>query len=133
MDDVKTDLATPDKPVFLYSFNRATPNDILQKPDATVRKTQDKSDKLAGCSAWEVDGATFPHGTKFRGKYKGYYYYGKVDNGAFMLNGRKFLSPCAAALTITRNPVNGWLFWDFKLPAQSFWTSIFKLKNNEYR
>ena len=87
--------------------------------------------KPGGSSAWKVKDATFPHGTEFRGRYKGYVYYGKVDNGAFVLHGKPFLSPSAAAVTITRNPVDGWLFWDCKLPGRSTWMNIYKFKNAE--
>ena len=39
-------------------------------------------------SAWMIDGVSFPQGTKFRSKYKGYVYYGKVNNGALEFKGR---------------------------------------------
>lgn len=82
------------------------------------------------CLPWTVDGFALPHGTKMRGQYKGYTYQGRVHNGVFMLHGKEFMSPCAAAVTITRNPVDGWLFWDCQLPDQSDWVSIFELKNS---
>jgi hypothetical protein len=77
---------------------------------------------------WVVDGVAFPNGTEFRCKYKGYCYYARVCDGALMINGKKFLSPSAAAVTITRNSVDGWLFWDCKLPGDSSWISICALK-----
>lgn len=128
MENLKTNSDLPNRPVFVRSLKQANQNDILQKSDVVARTIQSRSNKPAGCSAWKVEGATFPHGTKLRGKYKGCFYYGRVDNGAFILNGKKFLSPCAAALSITRNAVDGWLFWDFKLPYQSDWVSIHELK-----
>ncbi|MFC1825934.1 hypothetical protein ACFLYZ_00900 [Thermodesulfobacteriota bacterium] len=129
MQNLKTNSDLPNRPVFLRSLKQASQNDILNKSDVVSRTIQSRSNTPAGCSAWKVEGATFPHGTKLRGKYKGYYYYGEVDNGAFILNGKQFLSPCAAALSITRNAVDGWLFWDFKLPDYSAWTSIYTFKN----
>ena len=81
------------------------------------------------CLSWEVRGAIFPHGTELRGRYKGYVYYGKVDNGTFLLHGKPFLSPSAAATSITRNTVDGWLFWECKLPGRSTWMSICQVKN----
>ena len=128
MENIKTNFDLPNKPVFPRSLQQANQNDISKKSDVVARTIQSRSSKPAGCSAWKVEGAKFPHGTQLRGKYKGYFYYGKVDNGAFKLNGKKFLSPCAAALSITRNAVDGWLFWEFKLPHQSAWTSIFTFK-----
>jgi hypothetical protein len=45
-----------------------------------------------------------------------------------MMNGKEFLSPCAAAITITRNHVDGWLFWDCKFPGMSSWIDIYSLR-----
>ena len=78
--------------------------------------------------SWIVDGVAFPNGTEFRCKYKGCFYYAQVSNGALMINGKKFLSPSAAAVTITRNAVDGWLFWDCKLPGNASWVNICALK-----
>ncbi|MBL7179144.1 MAG: hypothetical protein ABIK98_05595 [Pseudomonadota bacterium] len=79
---------------------------------------------------WVIKGVTFPHGTEFRSKYKGYFYYGKVFGGALVLKGKRFLSPSAAAVSITRNPVDGWVFWHCKLPGHSCWVNICEFKNN---
>lgn len=88
-----------------------------------------KNSKNSACDVWwVVDGVAFPNGTEFRGKYKGYCYYAQVCDGALMLNGKKFLSPSAAAVSITRNAVDGWLFWDCKLPGDSSWVSIYEFK-----
>jgi hypothetical protein len=88
-----------------------------------------KSSKTAvGNVSWVVDGVAFPNGTEFRCKYKGYSYYAHVYNGALMINGKKFLSPSAAAVSITRNSIDGWLFWDCKLPGNSSWVNICALK-----
>lgn len=45
-----------------------------------------------------------------------------------ILNGMEFLSPSEAAVTITRNPVDGWLLWDCKLPGRSSWVNIYAIK-----
>ena len=77
---------------------------------------------------WIVDDLAFAKGTEFRGRYKGYFYYGEVSSGALMMNGKEFLSPSAAAMAITRNSVNGWLFWDCKPPGAPSWINIHTLK-----
>ncbi len=86
--------------------------------------TENPADDLA----WVIDGVAFPSGTEFSGSYKGYYYQGKVNGGALIINGKKFLSPSAAAITITRIDVDGWLFWDCKFPGMSSWTDIYSLR-----
>jgi hypothetical protein len=86
------------------------------------------SNSTVGGMSWIVNGVAFPNGTKFRCKYKGYFYYAQVCDGALMINGNRFLSPSAAAVSITRNSVDGWLFWDCKLPGDSSWVNIYSLK-----
>jgi hypothetical protein len=86
------------------------------------------SQNKVGHVSWVVDGVAFPDGTEFRCKYKGHCYYALVCEGALMINGKKFLSPSAAAVTITRNAVDGWLFWDCKLPGDSSWVNICAFK-----
>ena len=55
-------------------------------------------------------------------------YFAKVDEGAMVLNGKAFLSPSAAAMTITRNSVDGWVFWDCKVPDEPSWVNIRELR-----
>ena len=124
MDSVKYDPSLPGE----SSFNKMNPKDVFQVPKSldTVESNSPKHpiDDLP----WIVDGLAFPKGTEFRGQYKGHVYYGKVNSGALMMNGKEFLSPCAAATAITRNSVDGWLFWDCKPPGASSWTHIYNLK-----
>ena len=91
-------------------------------------KLQKDAGRFGARMPWVAREATFPHGTIFRGKYKGYQYVAKVDNGALVLNGREFLSPSAAAVSITRHPVDGWVFWDCKTPDESLWLNIREFK-----
>ena len=89
---------------------------------------ENRSTEPADSAAWMIDGVSFPHGTEFRSKYKGYFYYGQVNNGALEFKGKQFFSPSAAAFSITRNPINGWVFWDCKIPGHSSWVNIRELK-----
>ncbi|MBU0986326.1 MAG: hypothetical protein KKH68_03650 [Proteobacteria bacterium] len=88
------------------------------------------ADRPSALTPWVIKGVNFPHGTEFRSKYKGYFYYGKVAGGALVLKNKKFLSPSAAAVSITRNPVDGWVFWYCKMPGQSCWTNICEFKKD---
>jgi hypothetical protein len=124
MDSIKSDSYLPGE----SSFNKMNQKDVFQVPKNldTVESNSQKNpiDDLP----WIVDGLAFPKGTEFRGQYKGYVYYGKVNSGALMMNGKAFSSPCAAAMTITRSAVDGWLFWDCKPPGASTWIDIHTLK-----
>jgi hypothetical protein len=77
---------------------------------------------------WTVKGVTFPAGTEFRSEYKGRLITGTVENGALMLNGARFDSPSAAAMSVTDSAVNGWVFWECRLPGQSKWQLIKSLR-----
>jgi hypothetical protein len=77
-----------------------------------------------------VKGVVFPNGTEFRSLYKGQMYYARVDEGFLVLNGKKFSSPSAATKPITKNPVNGWKFWECKFPEDNNWQTIISLRKD---
>lgn len=74
-----------------------------------------------GGVAWVSKGVSFPHGTEFRAAYKGQQFTAIVKNGALVMNGKRFTSPSAAAVSITGNPVNGWRFWECLPPGSTKW------------
>lgn len=78
---------------------------------------------------WISKGIRFPHGTEFRANYKGRPYSARIEDGALVLEGKNYNSPSAAAVSITGNPVNGWLFWECRLPGKSAWQSLKVLRN----
>lgn len=73
---------------------------------------------------WVTKGVRFPAGTEFRATYKGKTYLARAESGALVLNGRRFDSPSAAAMSITGTPVNGWTFWEGRLPGRTAWQII---------
>jgi len=78
--------------------------------------------------AWTTKGVTFPAGTEFRANYKGQTIFGKVESGFLVVNGKRFNSPSAAAVSITGNSVNGWIFWECRLPGKTSWQIIKTLR-----
>lgn len=77
---------------------------------------------------WIAKGVRFPAGTEFRANYKGQTWLARVEGGALVLNGKRFDTPSAAAMSITGNPVNGWTFWECRLPGQVSWRMIKALR-----
>lgn len=77
---------------------------------------------------WIVKSVKFPAGTEFRARYKGQTYKAHVEDGLLSLNGKKFDSPSAAAISITNNAVNGWRFWECKLPGSHTWRIMESLR-----
>lgn len=77
---------------------------------------------------WVTKGVRFPLGTQFRAKYKGQSYEARVADGVLVLDGQPFDTPSKAAMAITKNPVNGWIFWECRLPGTSSWKLIKSLR-----
>jgi hypothetical protein len=78
---------------------------------------------------WVSKGVRFPQGTQARAKYKGQLYLAEVRDGALFLNGKRYDSPSAAAMAVTSNtPVNGWTFWEVKLPGRGDWQTMKDLR-----
>ena len=103
-----------------------TENEVLRKLLGLPTKHQDTpitaGDPAAG--DWVSKGVRFPSGTEFRANYKGQTYLARVEGAALVLNGERFDTPSAAAMSITKNPVNGWTFWESRLPGRSSWQII---------
>lgn len=81
---------------------------------------------------WVSKGVRFPAGTEFRASYKGQTHLGRVEAGALVLNGRRYDTPSAAAMSITDSPVNGWAFWQARLPGHAGWKPIKSLRKAEH-
>ena len=71
-----------------------------------------------------AEGIRFPAGTEFRASYKGQSWLGRVERGALVVNGRRFDTPSAATVFITKSPSNGWTFWECRFPGQASWQLI---------
>lgn len=113
-----------------------TENDVLREllglPPRPVAYGMPADPELAK-GDWVIKGVCFPAGTEFRAHYKGRTYLARVENGSLMWNGERFDSPSAAAVRITGNNVNGWNFWECRLPGQASWQVIkgLRKKSNE--
>ena len=73
---------------------------------------------------WITKGVRFPAGTEFRAHYKGQTYLARVEAGALTLDGKRHDSPSSAAVEVTGSAVNGWRFWEARLPGQVGWKII---------
>lgn len=82
---------------------------------------------------WVIKSVRLPSGTELRATYKGQTYLARVSSGALVLNGKRFDSPSAAAMSITQHPVNGWTFWQCRMPGHGRWTALKDLRNTVER
>lgn len=80
---------------------------------------------------WITKGVRFPGGAELRARHKGQTWLGRVEGGALVVNGTRYDTPSAAAVAITGSPVNGWTFWECRLPGQSEWKIIKSLRKGE--
>jgi hypothetical protein len=108
-----------------------TENDVLrQLLGLPSRKPMPGATAPAAPGDWVTKGLRFPAGTEFRAAYKGQTYLARVEGGALVLNDKRYDTPSAAAMSITRNPVNGWTFWEARLPGQAGWKMIKSLRKS---
>src|ERR1051325_40851 len=101
-----------------------TENDVLREllhlsPAKHYKENSLTTSRPSEGIAWVTKGVTFPHGTEFRAEYSGREYQAKVENGALVYNGERYKAPSAAAFAITGTSVNGWVFWECKLPGKN--------------
>ena len=100
-------------------------NDVLRELlGLSTQKSPVPSEQVSGHGDWVTKGVRFPSGTEFRTTYKGQTYYGKVESGGLVVDNKRFHSPSAAAVKITGNSVNGWTFWECRMPGKSSWQMI---------
>ena len=73
---------------------------------------------------WTYKSVTFPHGTELRANYKGAIHTARIDDGEWIQGDTTMNSPSEAAHAVTGNSVNGWTFWEARLPGENDWTTI---------
>ena len=106
-----------------------TYNEVLrQLLNLGLKKSAPPSATQPAPGDWVSKGVRFPLGTEFRASYKGQPIFGRVESGALVVNGKQFASPSAAAVAITGNPVNGWVFWECRFPGSSSWLMLKSLR-----
>lgn len=98
-----------------------TENEVIRRLLGLEAANDPKGSEPPTGLAWVVKNVSFPHGTLFRAAYKGREYTGVVKNGSLVVEGQRFKSPSAAAVSITNSPVNGWRFWECKFPNSEEW------------
>lgn len=75
-------------------------------------------------------GVHLPNGTKFAGWFKDKPVGGVVQDGAMVIEGHRFTSPSGAAKHVAGRPVNGWEFWEVKVPGAMVWVPLDSLRTS---
>lgn len=83
---------------------------------------------------WFGKGVELPHGTELRMEYRGQVYRGVIEQGEWLVDGKRSKSPSdaagSAAITKsgTRPSLNGWIYWEVKRPQDAHWRKLQSLK-----
>ena len=88
-----------------------TPNDVLERV-FKITKTKRKNHRR---------GLLPPDNTECRFNSYGEDVYGKIENGDLVLSIGNYSSFSTAAKVLTGKSLNGWLYWQIKLPHQDRW------------
>lgn len=110
---------------------RVSENDVLRQLLRLPETSAPSARQLPSADDWFTKGVRIPAGTELRATYKGQNYLARVAEGALVLNNRRFGSPSSAAMSITKSPVNGWTFWQCRLPGQGRWIQLRELRSRE--
>lgn len=109
-----------------------TYNDVLRRQMglgvATSNGTATQPSQKPSGRPFVWKGVQFPHGTKLRAMYSGTMHHAEINDGAIVYKGDQYTSPSAAAGAVTGTSVNGWKFWECKLPGHTSWQLIDNLR-----
>ena len=105
-------------------------NDVLRQLLGLPAKKDTAPGAALQPGDWVTKGVRFPVGTEFRATYKGQTHLARVEGGALVMNGKRYDTPSAAAMAITESPVNGWMFWQARLPGHAGWRPIKSLRKS---
>jgi hypothetical protein len=99
-------------------------NQIAHQPGMTEPKGR----------AWSGDAVKLPHGTKVRMEYRGREHSGEVEDGEWVVEGRRFGTPSGAAAGVAKTKagtpasLNGWDYWNVKRPGDEDWIRLKSLR-----
>lgn len=110
-----------------------TPNDVLRRLlNLQTSATQPPRLVQAGKS-WHGYGVTLPHSTKLRMSYNGNDYSGQIDDGQWIVEGKRFSSPSGAASGVARTKkgtltrLDGWQYWEVQMPESAQWMRLWEI------
>ena len=130
MQTVEVDFDVYKQLTIRRATEQVTYNDVIRELLGIKAKGVSRPAQSDGLSPqdWVTKGVRFPVGTEFRSEYKGNLIAAKVEAGTLMLNGKSYDSASAAAMSVTDSAVNGWVFWECRLPGESRWKPIKMLR-----
>jgi hypothetical protein len=114
-----------------------TPNEVLRRL-LGIDSAKNGGNRAGGLEpagrSWSGKGVSLPHGSLLRMKYNGKQHFGEINNGEWLVEGKRYRSPSAAAggVAITKSgahpSLDGWIYWDVKRPGEDGWIPISELR-----
>lgn len=99
---------------------------------AISQSNQEPTDKIEPPSPvmaqWLEDDIKLPLGTQLRRRYKGEEFLATIEQDGLLFNDELYDSLSSAAITITKEDVNGWAFWNYQNPKSGRWEPIGTLR-----
>ena len=141
MHTIEIDFDVFKKLTNMREAEHVTYNDVLRRvlglksgasSDTTLVRASGQEGIRGGTASgsWTTKGVTFPATTEFRATHRGKPVSGRVEAGALVVNGKRYETPSAAAVAVTENSVNGWKFWECRLPGSSSWQLIASMRRS---
>lgn len=108
-------------------------NDVIRELLKLPRSAAAASSSTPAERSWIVSDTSFPSGSEFTAEYRGHTHSAMVKDGKLELSdGRRFSTPSAAAMAITKGNVNGWRFWKCRLPGSSTFVPVERLRGKAH-
>ncbi|MGH6995979.1 MAG: DUF2924 domain-containing protein [Stellaceae bacterium] len=107
----------------------------LSQPAAGLRRLFGLGSRVevsskGGITDWFYKGIRFSVGTSLRAKYKGEIHVARIDRGGIVVGGKRFATPSDAARAVTGTNVNGWRFWQCRVPGEAGWRRLDALRQD---
>lgn len=118
------------------SFSES-PNAVLRRLLGITTPEPSRSGKDSQGKSWAGDGVALPHGTDIRMSYNGRLHEGQIRDGMWVIGEKSFSSPSGAAsgVAVTKSGkmtrLDGWTYWEVRLPGQVAWTPIRNLRSEQ--
>jgi len=107
-----------------------TENDVLKRLLKIYNKPSEVEPVRGG---WFGRGLSLPQDTEVRLKYNNKVYYGKIEKGQWVVEGRTFPNPTDASVVAStkkgkNTKLTGWKFWEVLPPGAKQWVRLSELK-----
>lgn len=133
MPQIEIDFEVFKQLMVLRPTESVTYNDVIRDLLKLPKQVESAKHVVDGGKPWVVSNTSFPPGSEFKVEYLGESYSGVAKDGKLELSdGGRFSTPSAAANHVTATNVNGWRFWKCRLPGETQFVLIERLRGKKH-